>query len=242
MESQVRNVQITSRSTAKEEKLKMLKYRWNLLSVMTAAMLAAALTFSCADDNDSNPMGPDDPDEHHEDDDHDDDHGHDHGPGEVELFTTIKVTLTPQGGGSSLTVQFQDLDGEGGNDPVVDRIVVDAGTVYDGMLLELNELETPPEDITEEVKEEAEAHQVFFATLGGFSPATVAYADKESDYVTNTGADHPVGLKFTLTVPANARNGQFRISQSHYDAGPKDGVTPSDETDFEVTFEVEVRS
>ncbi len=217
----------------------MLKYRWNLLSVMTAAMLAAALTFSCADDNDSNPMGPDDMDAHEEDD-HDDDH--DHGPGEVELITTLKITLTPQGGGTPLTVQFQDLDGEGGNAPVVDRIVVDAGTVYDGMIQELNELESPPEDITVEIREEAEVHQLFFETLGGFAPATVAYADKESDYVTNSGADHPVGLKFTLTVPDNARNGQFRVSQSHYDAGPKDGVTPSDETDIEVTFEVEVRS
>jgi len=219
----------------------MLKYRWNTLSVMTVAVfVAAALTFSCADDNDSNPMGPDDHDHH--DDDHDDDDHHDHGPGEVQLITTLQAPLTPQGGGSSLTVQLQDLDGEGGNAPVVDRIVVDAGTVYDGSIQELNELESPPEDITEEIREEAEAHQLFYETLGGFAPATVAYADKESDYVTNSGADHPVGLKFTLTVPANARNGQFRVSQSHYDAGPKDGVTPSDETDIEVTFEVEVRS
>lgn len=214
----------------------MLKFRWNILSVMTVAVFTAALTFSCADDNDSNPMGPDDHEEHEE-----DDHDHDHGPGEVELITTLKITLTPQGGGSPLTVQFQDLDGEGGNAPVVDKIVVDRGKVYDGEIQELNELESPPEDITEEVKEEAETHQLFFDTLGGFSPATVAYADKESDYVTNTGDDHPVGIRFTLTVPANAQNGQFRVSQSHYDAGPKDGVTPSDETDIEVTFEVEVR-
>lgn len=214
----------------------MLKFRWNILSVMTVAVFTAALTFSCADDNDSNPMGPDDHEEHEE-----DDHDHDHGPGEVELITTLKITLTPQGGGSPLTVQFQDLDGEGGNAPVVDKIVVDRGKVYDGEIQELNELESPPEDITEEVKEEAETHQLFFDTLGGFSPATVAYADKESDYVTNTGADHPVGIRFTLSVPANAQNGQFRVSQSHYDAGPKDGVTPSDETDIEVTFEVEVR-
>lgn len=217
----------------------MLKFRWNLLSVMTAAMLAAALSFSCADDNDSNPMGPDEPDAHEEDD-HDDDHGH--GPGEVELITTVRITLTPRGGGAAVIAQFQDLDGAGGNAPVVDKIVVDAGTVYDGMVQELNETESPPEDFTEELKEEAEFHQLFFHTLGGFSPATVAYADKESDYVSNSGPDHPVGVRFTLTVPANARNGQFRIIQSHYDDGPKDGVTPSDETDIEVTFEVEVRS
>ncbi|MCY3772492.1 MAG: type 1 periplasmic binding fold superfamily protein [Gemmatimonadetes bacterium] len=215
----------------------MLKYRWNILSVMAAAVFTAALTFSCADDNDSNPMGPDDPEEHEE-----DDHDHDHGPGEVELITTLRITLTPQGGGAPVTAQFQDLDGEGGNAPVVGKIVVNAGTVYDGVIQELNETESPPEDITEEVKEEAEAHQLFFHTLGGFAPATVAYADKESDYVTNSGVDHPVGVRFTLTVPANARNGQFRIVQSHYDDAPKDGVTPSDETDIEVTFEVEVRT
>ena len=213
----------------------MLKYRWNILSVMAAAVFTAALTFSCADDKETSPTGPAEPEEHEE-----DDHGH--GPGEVELITTLKITLTPQGGGAPVIAQFRDLDGEGGNAPVVDKIVVDAGTVYDGVIQELNEQESPPEDITEEVKEEAEAHQLFFHTLGGFAPATVAYADKESDYVTNTGADHPVGVRFTLTVPATARNGQFRVVQSHYDAGPKDGVTPSDETDIEVTFEVEVRT
>ena len=180
----------------------MSKFRWNILSVMTAALFTAALTFSCADDNESNPVGPAEPEEHEE-----DDHGHDHGPGEVELITTLKITLTPQGGGAPLTVQFQDLDGEGGNAPVIDKIVVDAGTVYNGEIQELNELESPPEDITLEVREEAEAHQLFFHTLGGVSPATVAYADKESDYVTNRGVDHPVGLRFTLTVPAGARNG-----------------------------------
>ncbi len=215
----------------------MSRHRWNVLSILTAVAFAATLTLSCADDDDSSPVGPDEPDEHEE-----DDHDHDHGPGEEELITTLKITLTPSNGGPPLTVQFQDLDGEGGNAPVVDRIVVDAGTDYNGTVEVLNELESPPEEITEEVEEEAEAHQFFFETLGGFSSATVEYADKESDYVTNTGADHPVGINFTLSVPANAQNGQLRITLSHFDESPKDGVNPSDETDIDVTFDVEVRS
>lgn len=213
----------------------MFRHRWNVLSILTAAAFAAVLTFGCADDDDSSPVGPDEPD-HHEDD--DDDH---HGPGEEELITTLKLTLTPSGGGPTLTVQFQDLDGEGGNAPVVDRIVVDAGTDYDGGVQVLNETESPPEDITEEVEEEAEAHQFFYRTLGGFSTATVSYADKESDYVTNSGADHPVGLAFTLSVPEGAQNGQLRVILSHFDEAPKDGVNQSDETDIDVTFQVEVR-
>lgn len=213
----------------------MFKPRWNVLSILTTAVfVSAALTFACADDDDSSPVGPEEPDDHEEEEDH-------HGPGEEELITTLKLTLTPSGGGSALTVQFQDLDGEGGAAPVVDRIVVAAGTDYDGAVQVLNESESPAENITEEVEEEAEAHQFFFETLGGFSSATVAYADKESDYGTNSGADHPVGLAFTLSVPDNAQNGQFRVILSHFDDAPKDGETRSDETDIDVTFQVEVR-
>ena len=214
----------------------MFRHHWNVLSILTAAVfVSAALTFACADDDDASPTGPDDPEEHEED---DDDH---HGPGEEELITTLAITLTPSGGGSPITVRFRDLDGEGGNAPVVDELAVNAGTDYNGMVQVLNETESPPENITEEVEEEAEAHQFFFETLGGFSPATVEYADKESDYVTNSGADHPVGIAFTLSVPDNAQNGQFRVILSHFDEAPKDGVNKSDETDIDVTFNVIVR-
>ena len=211
----------------------MFRHRWNVLSIVTAAVFAASLTFACADDDDASPTGPADPEEHEEDDDH-------HGPGEEELITTLEITLTPSGGGIPATWRFRDLDGEGGNAPVVDEVPVNAGTNYDGMLRVLNETESPPENITEEVEEEAEAHQFFFQTLEGFSVATVEYADKESDYTTNSGADHPVGLAFTLSVPDNAQNGLLRITLSHFDETPKDGVNPSDETDIDVIFQVRV--
>ena len=211
----------------------MFKHRWNILSVLTAAVFAATLTLACADDDDtSSPTSPTSPTAPDDD---------DHGPGEEELITTLAVTLTPSGGGTPITVRFQDLDGEGGNPPVVDKLAVTKGTDYNGSVQVLNETESPPENITEEVGEEAEAHQFFFETLGGFSTATVEYADKESDYATNSGVDHPVGIKFTLSVPGTAENGELRVILSHYDEGPKDGETQSDETDIDVTFEVLVR-
>lgn len=211
----------------------MFRHHWNVLTILTAAVfVSAALTFGCADDDDASPTGPTDPEEHEDD---------DHGPGEEELITTLSITLTPSGGGTPITVRFRDLDGEGGDAPVVDVLTVTAGTDYNGMVQVLNETETPPENITEEVEEEAEAHQFFFETLGGFSAATVEYADKESDYGTNTGADHPVGIAFNLSVPDNARDGQLRVILSHFDEAPKDGVSRSDETDIDVTFNVLVR-
>ncbi|MDD9949732.1 MAG: type 1 periplasmic binding fold superfamily protein [candidate division Zixibacteria bacterium] len=212
----------------------MFRHHWNVLSILTAAVfVSAALTFGCADDDDASPTGPTEPEEHEEDDDH-------HGPGEEELITTLEITLTPSGGGIPATWRFRDLDGPGGDAPVVDQVPVNAGTNYDGSLRVLNEAESPHENITEEIEEEAEAHQFFFETLEGFSVATVEYADKESDYGTNTGADHPVGLAFTLSVPDNAQRGLLRVILSHFDDSPKDGVTRSDETDIDVIFQVEV--
>ena len=38
---------------------------------------------------------------------------------EEELITTMTVTLTPQGGGNSITLQTRDLDGDGPDAPVV---------------------------------------------------------------------------------------------------------------------------
>ena len=208
----------------------MLKHRGNLLSVLAVAVFAsAALTFACADDDEPAPIGPVEP-------------GEPHGPGEEELVTTLTITLTPTGGGTPVTASFRDLDGEGGDDPVVEVLTVSADTDYDGSVQVLNETETPAEDITEEVEEEAEAHQFFYNTLGGFASASVTITDKESDYVSNTGADHPVGIEFTLSVPANAQDGQLRVRLSHYDDAPKDGTSLSDETDIDVTFDVEVGS
>ncbi len=209
----------------------MFKHGWNILPV--ALFVAASLAFACAGDDTGPTTGPTGPT------------GPTTGPtepGEEELITTILISLSPDDGGTAVTARFRDLDGEGGNDPVVDKLIVMKGTNYNGTVGVLNETESPVEDITEEVMEEAEAHQFFYATLGGFSAATVDYADKESDYVTNSGADHPVGIKFTLSIPESAQDGQLRVTLSHYDDESKDGVNPSGETDIDVTFDVEVRT
>ena len=86
---------------------------------------------------------------------------------EEEIITTLVVTLQPVGGGTNITLTSRDLDGDGPNDPVItisDNL--DADTDYNGAVAFLNETESPAEDITEEVNEESEEHQVFFITSG----------------------------------------------------------------------------
>jgi len=167
----------------------------------------------------------------------------DEGPGEEELITTVNVTLTDRANGAQVSVQFQDLDGDGGNAPAIGTLNLKAGSTYDGEIQLLNETENPAEDITEEVREEAEEHQFWFEVRGGLiGRVTVDYADKESDYGDNaTGADLPVGLKFTVTVTAGPdASGEFNVVLSHYDEEPKNGSDRSDETDIDVTFPVSI--
>ncbi|MDX2062090.1 MAG: type 1 periplasmic binding fold superfamily protein [Bacteroidia bacterium] len=81
---------------------------------------------------------------------------------EEELITTVRLTLTPTGSSSSIVVEWQDLDGDGGSDPTVDNLTLVEDQSYTYTIEFLNEAESPTEDITEEIEEEADEHQVFY--------------------------------------------------------------------------------
>ncbi len=186
---------------------------------MSAALTAAFLGFSCGD---GNPAGSS-------------------GPGEEELITTLKVTLTEAGASTAIVVQFQDLDGSGGADGTVDTLTVKNGSTYSGVVQILNEAATPAEDITTEVREEAEEHMFWYTGGSGFSSAAVILTDVESDYVTDqTGTDHKVGVTFQLVATAGVTAGTFTVALDHYDDVSKDGTNRSNETDIEVVFPVKV--
>jgi len=129
---------------------------------------------------------------------------------ESEVITTLRLTFTPQGGGTPVVAAFTDLDGDGGMSGTADPIVLANGITYDLAVEFLDELQDPPADITAEVKEEAEQHQVFINGNAVVGPATFvslggivehAYADTESTYGPNAvGEDLPVGLANTITT------------------------------------------
>ena len=80
---------------------------------------------------------------------------------EEELITTVKMKFISPG--SDTTVfSFIDLDGDGGNVPVITNGNLKPSTIYDVLLEFWNEAENPAEDITEEVRTEGDEHQVFF--------------------------------------------------------------------------------
>lgn len=180
------------------------------LKLLSFFILGSIFLMSCSsDDNDPEPVN------------------------EEELITTMTVTLTPQGGGATITLESRDLDGDGPNAP---EITVSgnlaANTSYSGVIVLLNETEAPAENITEEVEEEAEEHQFIFSTTGAIT--TVNYADAD-------GNGNPVGIAFTLET-GDAGGATITVTLRHEPTKPNDGTLAGagGETDIAQTFTVTV--
>ncbi len=156
----------------------------------------------------------------------------DDGAGEEELITSVTVTLSPQGGGADVIAVWNDPNGDGTNTSI-DPIDLVAGTTYTGSI-ELRD-DINGEDITEEIEEEDDEHQFWF-TAGGAGSDRLTVTINDTD-----GNGLPLGLDYTVAVSAgDATTATMNIVLSHYDEGPKDGVTQSDESDIDITFDVNI--
>ncbi|MDA1288523.1 MAG: type 1 periplasmic binding fold superfamily protein [Bacteroidetes bacterium] len=153
---------------------------------------------------------------------------------EEEVITTLTVTLSPNGGGTAITLQTRDLDGDGPNAPVVTVSgSLATGVTYSGTIVLLNETVNPPENITEEVEEENLDHQ-FFYTLGGGLDVTTAYSNFDDN-------GNPLGTEFTLTA-GTASSGTLTFTLRHEPTKPNTGLGDAGgETDIAATFNVVVQ-
>lgn len=157
---------------------------------------------------------------------------------EEELITTMKVTFVPVGGGTTVTYQFKDLDGDGGAAPTQDEIVLAPSKTYNVSIQLLNETETPAEDITLEVQAEADAHRFYYQPSGG-SNITVGSLNNDPNGV-------PLGITSTWTTGTVA-TGTIDITLRHYGGNPpgKDAAdpvnSPKSSTDLAVTFNTKIQ-
>jgi hypothetical protein len=128
--------------------------------------------------------------------------GHGHHHHDPEVITTMRLTFTPAAGTPVVAV-WDDPDGDGGAPPTIDAIALAAGTTYMLTIAFENRLESPPEDITQEILDEGEDHQVFFT---GDAPLAVTYADTDRKGL-------PIGL--ATSVAASAGSGNFTVTLLH---------------------------
>lgn len=155
-------------------------------------------------------------------------------PNEDELITTVTYTLTPLGGGDAVVFSFKDLDGDGSNAPVIVNGILNANTSYAGVLSILNETETPPEDIGEEVENEADEHQFFYIPEAALN-TTITYDDTDSN-------GNPLGI-LTAIETGDASTGELVITLKHKPNKPNNGtlVDAGGVTDIQVFFTVTVQ-
>lgn len=151
---------------------------------------------------------------------------------EEEVITTLTLTLTPNGGGTPVTLRFYDEDGDGSIQP--QKTVsgpLAANKTYAGVITLLNETETPAGNITEEVKEEADDHLFCFTITN--ANLTVNATDKDNNNL-------PVGIE-TSWVTGAAGAGTVKVVLRHQ-PGAKTGNCPgAGDTDIEVDFDVTIQ-
>lgn len=152
---------------------------------------------------------------------------------EEELITTVRLTLTPIGGGSALVYSWKDVDGVGGNAPVIQTVILAPSKVYNCSVQFLNESVTPAEDITTEVVTEGTDHQVYYAVSGG---AALTINGLNTD-----GIGLPLGTTSSFTTAA-ASTGSLKITLKHKPGvkAANDAVTKG-ETDVEVDLPVSIQ-
>jgi len=174
-------------------------------------LLTANLLFACSNDDDSTAIN------------------------EEEVITTLIVTFVPQGGGNAIELKSQDLDGDGPDAPIMTISgSFLSNTTYNGEVEFLNELVSPPDNITEEVAEESLEHQVFFNVSAGLG--TVNYNDMDAD-------GNPIGLDISFqTENATVITQIMTVTLRHEPNKDAEGVSDGDianaggETDIEVMF------
>ncbi len=166
---------------------------------------------------------------------------------EEEVITDVKLIFTSSAG-VKVEARAQDPDGDGVEElKVIDAINLSSGETYILTLNIMNNLESPGEDIGDEIAEEDDEHQIFFAwTEGVFSnPSGDGNIDNASDPVNYNDADgngNPLGLNTSWTTGDPTTAASFTVRLQHQPdvktstSGANDG-----DTDFELQFVLNIQ-
>lgn len=204
-----------------------------IINVRLLALLFAGLAVvSCSDDDDA----PEEEDE-------------------LEVITDVTLVFTNDADPNDvITASAQDPDGEGAQDLVVqDEITLAVDTQYTLTFEIFNNLETPGEDIGEEIEGEDDEHQIFFSFTadafdsplgnGNIDTASDPINYNDEDSVAQDGSGNPVGLSTSWTTPTTGTTGgAFTVRLQHQPDIKTDATGANDgDTDFNLTFVLNIQ-
>jgi hypothetical protein len=127
---------------------------------------------------------------------------------EEEVITTLEVKVTETGTNTSTTFKYDDPDGPGGANATIEPIVLTANKTYDVTVAFLNKTKNPVQNITDEVREEADEHRIYYEVAPGTN-VTVSNLDNDANGI-------PVGLSSRWATGAAAVNGNINITLRHF--------------------------
>ena len=164
---------------------------------------------------------------------------------EVEVITNVKLIFTNDADTNDVvTAMAEDPDGIGPEELIIlDTINLDTNKSYTLTFEIMNNLETPGEDIGEEIKEEDDEHQIFFSfSKDAFSnPLGNGNIDQASDKINYNDFDannNPLGLSTGWTTSSSAlTGGTFTVQLQHQpDVKTSTSTSATGDTDFELEF------
>lgn len=126
-----------------------------------------------------------------------------------ELITLVKVKFKEEGTGVIKTFEWKDNDGDGGNPPQIDKVVLKTNTTYELTTEFWDGSKNPQVDITAEVKEKQDEHLVVY-TSTPLNLLTYTYLDKDS-------RGYVVGLRGTVST-GSVQQGTLRLQLRHQPA------------------------
>lgn len=161
----------------------------------------------------------------------------DHSGDEHDVITTVTLRLENMADSNDVVIAvWEDIDGIGGANPNrIDSIRLKKAATYTCNVSFENRSVTPVVDVTQDILNDRNNHQVFYDLSSDLGQITVEDLDARN---------LPVGLRFRLTTPmdASAVAGQLKLSLYHWsNESDKTGTTRGSETDIEVTLPLLVR-
>jgi hypothetical protein len=158
-------------------------------------------------------------------------------PNEGELITTVRLKFTNSAGGGALPLvyEFKDLDGDGGVLPIkFDTIVLQKNISYNCEISVLNESASPTDDITKEIKAEANDHQFYFVPSNA-NLLSVSNFDTDAKSL-------PLGLTSSWVTGTNPGTGTVTVVLKHKPGikAANDPITKG-ETDIELDFKLKIQ-
>lgn len=161
---------------------------------------------------------------------------------EEELITSVYLQFVDTLKADTALFSFVDIDGDGGNPPIISNATLSDSTTYMVEVRFLNEASVPADNITEEVIDEGDEHQVFYVVESGLD-LIVQYSVSDRNTDVN---GRPIGVE-TIAKSGTVGSGTLTLILRHKPNKEAAGVAQGDltnaggETDIELSFIVDIQ-